>query len=218
MVKVVSDTGPLISISENCLLWVFDKLGLKAVIPEKVKVEMFDRPLETKRFGLGALRLNSVLKSGVIEVYRNEKIDGNARELLDLANSLLLYQKSPITIIQEGEAQALAVVQMLETGTLLIDERTTRLLIEDIDMLRKYMENRTGYRLEINSRVRSELEDELAGINVIRSAEVVAYAYERGLFGDFDGPRSLEAALWALKFKGCSINEEEIADYAKMLG
>lgn len=218
MVKVVSDTSSLISLSENCLLWVFDKLGLDVVVPEKVKEEMLDRPLQIRRFSLGALRLSSLLRNGTIEIYGNEKVSENTGRMLELSNSLLLYKRSPITIIQEGEAQALALVQMFEAGTLLIDERTTRLLVEDIDMLRKYMENRTGYGLEINKKARRQIEDELAGINVIRSAEVVAYAYERGLLGDVDGPKALESALWALKFKGCSITDEEISEYSRMLG
>ena len=66
-------------------------------------------------------------------------------------------------------------------------------------------------------RALEELQKKLIGINVIRSAEVVANAYEKDLL-PWKGKQVLEAALYAVKYSGCSITREEIEEYQKILG
>jgi hypothetical protein len=50
------------------------------------------------------------------------------------------------------------VLKTLGTNTLLIDERTMRLLIEDIDMLKEYIEGRTNHELWMDKENKKSLE------------------------------------------------------------
>ena len=49
------------------------------------------------------------------------------------------------------------------------------------------------------------------GYKIIRSTELAYIAYKKG-FIDIKDPRVLEAMLYALKYRGCSISEAEIEE------
>jgi len=215
--KIPCDSSSLISLSDNCILRVLENNKNKFVVPKRVKMEVFDSPFSTKRFKLRAIQINSFIKRGVIEVIDNPFIYSYAQEITDLANSLLNYKGDYIKIIHQGEAEVIACAKLLKENTVVLDERTTRHLIEDIDKLKKYMESRTGLRLEVNEGAKKKLEKELSGIDVIRSAEIFAYAYEKQVL-PYNTKDALEAGLYALKFSGCSITDEEIKDYVELLG
>lgn len=215
--KIPCDSSSLISLSDNCILRVLENNKNKFVVPKRVKMEVFDSPFSTKRFKLRAIQINSFIKRGVIEVIDNPFIYSYAQEITDLANSLLNYRGDYIKIIHQGEAEVIACAKLLKENTVVLDERTTRHLIEDIDKLKKYMESRTGLRLEVNEGAKKKLEKELSGIDVIRSAEIFAYAYEKQVL-PYNTKDALEAGLYALKFSGCSITDEEIKDYVELLG
>ena len=70
---------------------------------------------------------------------------------------------------------------------------------------------RTGAHVSMNYDRAEELQDIVGDVLMIRSADLVAYAYEEGyLKKDRD---FLEATLYALKYAGCAISEQEIQDY-----
>ena len=62
---LILDSGPLINLSMNGLLYILE--GLKAhfqgkiIITRQVKYETIDRPLNVPRFELGALRIKNLL-------------------------------------------------------------------------------------------------------------------------------------------------------------
>jgi len=188
------------------------------VIPKRIRMEIFDAPFSTKRFKLRAIQMNSFLKRGVIEVIDDPFIYDYAERVAGLANSLLTYHGDNVRIIHQGEAEVIACMKFLKSNTILIDERTTRHLIEDPDQLKKYMKSRTGLDVEINEKAKRELMKEFRGVSVIRSAEIFAYAYEKRLFPQYDVKEALEGGLYALKFSGCSMTDEEIKDYIELLG
>lgn len=216
--KIPCDSSSLISLADNCLLRIMENSEHKFVIPKRVRMEIFDAPFSTKRFKLRAIQMDSFLKRGAIEIIDNPFIYDYAGKIADLANSLLTYHGDNVRIIHRGEAEVIACMKFLKENTILIDERTTRHLIEDPDQLKKYMKSRTGLQVEINEKVKRELLKEFKGVNVIRSAEVFAYAYEKRLFPQYDAKDALEGGLYALKFSGCSMTDEEIKDYIELLG
>jgi hypothetical protein len=181
-------------------------------------METLDTPLSTKRFKLKALQIKAYIAKGVIEVIDDPFIYDYSLKITDLANSLLSYKGNDVKIVHQGEAEVIACLKLLKENTILLDERTTRHLIEDPEQLKRYMESRTNFKLDMDEQIRKSLTKELAGINVIRSAELFAYAYEKQLFPQYSVEGGLEAGLYALKFAGCSITDEEIKDYVELLG
>ena len=100
----------------------------------------------------------------------------------------------------------------------MIDERTTRLLVEDPMKLKSYMESRMNKSIKIDHDAFSKFQEKVNRINVIRSAELAVYAYEKGWFNHRASEHTLSSMLYALKFSGCSITQEEIQKYKEILG
>lgn len=218
MKKIICDASPLISLSDNCMLGIIEKFeNVEFFIPQGVKKEIVDTPLHIRRFELKAIFMEKFIKSKVLKIFDDPKIIKYGDYYTDLANKLFRYKNKNIKILQKGEAQSLGCLKTLKDKNLMVDERTTRHMIENIDLLQKYMEDRMGIGLDLNKEAKEELEEDLRDINVIRSSEILAYAYEKGLLGE-KRPELLEGGLWALKFSGCSITKEEIYEYMKLLG
>jgi hypothetical protein len=52
------------------------------------------------------------------------------------------------------------------------------------------------------------------GLKILRSSELVIFAYKKGYFDSFSDPKTvLKSALYRLKYTGCSLSFEEIDDY-----
>jgi predicted nucleic acid-binding protein len=218
MARIVCDSSSLVSLSDNCFLFLLEDLkDTEFLIPAGVKQEIIDKPITSKRFELSAIRLNRLVAQGRLKVFSDPDVLHYSKRITDLANSLLMYGNDYVKIMHEGEAETIGCLKVLKENALLIDERTTRQLIEGPDQLKKYMEARTGYNLKVNENSKRELEKELSGIRVIRSVELLAYAYEKGLLEKFGTNKILEAGLWSLKFSGCSMTDDEIREYVQML-
>ena len=216
MSKIVCDASSLISMSDNCLLWLLPGFKAEFIVPGEVKRELVDKPLKEARFQFKALRLSRAIESGDITVVHG--VAKQAKKIASLANSLFKYGSHNVNILHGGEAQSIALMQEQGIQTLLVDERTTRLLVEDRKSLKKYIERRTGFNLKLNHKIEREIEKELEGISVIRSSELLAWAYENGLMTKFGKGRSvLHASLYGLKYSGCAISNNEIEDYMRLL-
>ncbi len=218
MKEIVCDSSSLISMSDNCLLWLLPEFKVEFIVPAEVKREIVDRPLKTAKFEFKAMRLSQAIDSGSIKVLDAGGVSERGKRIVELSNSIFSYGRHNVKIVHGGEAESIALMEKKGIQTLLIDERTTRLLIEDRDALRKYIEHRTGFHLKVNQKIERQLADELDGISVIRSSELLAWAYEQGLLGKYGGGRELlHASLYGLKYSGCAISTEEIEDYMKLL-
>ena len=228
MNAIFFDSGPIISLALNNLLWVLDPLkrrfGGQFLITPAVKKELVEVPLTIKRFEYEALQVMRLLDNGVLEVANIDRdVVKKSKELLALMNSAYECKGQDLQIVHEAEVEILAAACVAGERTLVIDERTVRLMIEDPDSLRNLMEKRLHDKVMMNKSVALQVQDVLCNFHIIRSAEVVAAAYARGMF-DETVPRMakgkevlLDALLWGLKSNGCSITEREIEEMKKVL-
>ncbi len=209
--RIIADAGPLISLSNTCLLWVLEKLPFDFILPPWVVNEVSLFPRQTKHYKLSALRISDYIGAGVLKEgdlgQRGEEI---ARRVQQIANNVYFIKHRPLKIIQRGEAEAVALATLTD-HIMLVDERTIRLLLEDPLELRNVLQIRTGARVSMDHERAEELQDIVGDVLMLRSADIVAYAYEEGLLSK--NKDYLEAALYALKFAGCAISEQEIRDY-----
>ena len=70
MKVLILDSGALINLSMNGLLYVLEELkntGVKLVITSDVKYETVDRPAGIPRFELGALTINNLIINKTLE-------------------------------------------------------------------------------------------------------------------------------------------------------
>lgn len=215
---IIFDASTIISLSMNGLLEEFKKLKNifegKFIIPKEVKKEVIDHPIKTKRFELEAIKIQALIDEGHLVMPKDLGIDDKEItnlmfRFMDLANTMFISKGQKIKIIHDGEAACLALSKILnEKGldnVLAIDERTTRMLVEKPENLQKLIEKRTHARIKLKeSNFKS-----FVGFKIIRSTELMYVAYKKGLIR-WKSKNVLDALLYALKFKGCAISEEEI--------
>jgi hypothetical protein len=200
------------------MLYLMKALGKELIITPGVKDEIVNHPIQTKRFMLKGMRLQELIKEGTIKVMSHPELKEETFRIASTANKLLSMGKRTINVVHEGEAESIALYELIDADALLVDERTTRHLIESPEKVRDYMQSRVEHKVDLNLKVADALKKEMKSIKVIRSSEIIAFAYENGILKSCETKESLEAALFALKFSGCSITEEEIKEYLEMLG
>lgn len=220
------DAGPLISLTTNSLLWILKELKKETrgdfSIVSSVKHELVDHPLVTKKFKFEALQVERLIEQKVLTLINRPEYKSRAFELLDLANNIFWAQKNPIRLVQLGEMETIAAAVGLETNRIVLDERITRSLIETPDQLQDMMSRRLHTKLHVDTGRLDEFRAFTRHIEIIRSAELVAIAYEKGLLDEFivNVPNAkkelLESVLWGVKLNGCSISEEEINSIVKI--
>jgi hypothetical protein len=79
------------------------------------------------------------------------------------------------------------------------------MLIEKPDNLKELLKK----RLHVNIQLNRKNFDSFRGFKIIRSTELAYILHKKKLI-DMGNGRALDALLWAMKFKGCSISDEEI--------
>jgi len=225
MKSLVFDTGPIISLTLNNILWVLESLHEKFqgefYITRAVYQELIERPLSTKKYKFEALQILPLITRGIIKLVERKDIEDKAKQLIDIANSTFRARGNYIRIVHAGEMEAVACALMMNSGTIVIDERTTRVLIEDFQSLEKHLEKKLHTDVTVNEDNRQRLVQEFQGLRVIRSFELAVVAYELGLLNMFiqkpeekvvPGLRKavLEGVLWGVKLNGCSVRREDI--------
>ncbi|MFA5174276.1 MAG: hypothetical protein WC438_03790 [Candidatus Pacearchaeota archaeon] len=217
MKHLIFDSGPLINFSMNGILPILRKLKHEFkgdfLITKEVKQEIIDTPLNIKRFELGAIQLKALFEEGVIKHANiNEHEVQRLREirefLMQTANSTFRANEKDIHLLDKGECAALALCSILKDEcTLVIDERTTKMLCENPENLRKLLQKKLKTSVKANRENYKHFKD----YKIIRSTELAYIAHKKGLI-DLKDPRAYEAMLYGLKYKGCSISEEEIEE------
>jgi len=220
---LIFDSSSLISLSMNSLTYLLEELKKefkgKFIITQAVKYETIDRPMGTKKFELGALKINSLLKKKVLELpssvnIRDDVIKDKTRDILRRANKAFFVKKDFMHIIDNGEASCLALSLLANErkmdNAVAVDERTTRMLGENPENLRRLFENKLHKRVKLEENFKF-----LRKIKFIRSAEIVYIAYKRGLI-NLDHENVLDALLYAVKYKGCSISRQEIEEAKRL--
>ena len=224
MKALIFDSGTLITLSLNGLLYILEELKKtfqgKFLITEQVKYETLDRPIKVPRFELEALRIQNMLDAKILELptalnIHNNQLKKETNRLMYTGNSLILAEGRPIKIISEAETSCMALSLVLTKqniqNIIAIDERTTRILSEKPQNLKQIMEKKLHTSVELNPKGLNEFKD----FKFIRSTEIVYVAYKKNLL-KINGPKALEAALYATKFKGSSVSFEEIDELKKL--
>lgn len=221
---LILDSGPIINLSMNGLLHIFEEIKksteVRLIITESVRKEIIDRPINIPRFELGAIRVKELINQGILEM--PESIGANSSEIaektervLNLLNSTIKINDKFVNIVSEAECSCLALSQILNNkgieNIVGIDERTTRAIFEKPENLVKLMQKRLHKKVIIGNRDYKKL----GSFKFIRSSEIVYVAYKKNLI-NLKGKKALEALLYATKYKGCSISDEEINQLKKM--
>lgn len=231
---LVCDASSIITLSTNCLLWLLPPLkkSMKGqfFIAPSVKKELIDVPLKTARYKFEALRVISAIENNSLTVFEDtdalKRIYRDADRLLSWANSAFMTRKKKnLTLLHIGEAQTISLAKYLKCDVILIDEKTTRLLIEAPDELKKIIEKRSKSQIKVNNKSLQNFLNYTKDLKIIRSAELVIVAYEQGLFSKYLYSSKLgyslekeliEGILFAIKNSGCAITVQEITEYSDM--
>jgi predicted nucleic acid-binding protein len=211
---VVADSSSIISLALNCMSSALTEMGVKLLVTDEIYEEIILRPMGSKRYALESMRIKKLFSEGVISIMNPEPLI--TQEIMDLSNSVYRVKKHPLRLIHKGEAAALALLSGIEAEALLIDERTTRMLIEDPGTLQRVLSSQLGRHVDIDVEKLAALDDILPDVRIIRSSEIAAVAYEKGILGrnlGNSGKEALMATLYALKFSGCAISWHEIDEY-----
>ena len=221
MRSIIFDSGPVISLSMNNLLWVLPEIKKKYkgkfLITPGVKKEIIDNPLSSKKFKFEALQVLKQYKDNVLELFDKSTLRQKTMDLLGLANNMFYAHGKNINIVQFAEIEVLVAALISNADAIVIDERTTRLLIENPEKLRKILRKKLHTEVNINRNNLARFKGLTSKILVIRSTELVLIAYEKGLLDkfvlDIENPRKnlLDGLLWGLKLNGCSVSGEEIS-------
>jgi hypothetical protein len=242
MKYLVFDAGPIISLTLNGMLGVVERLKEnfdgEFILTPAVRREVVERPMKIKKFKLEALQVADLIDKGIFKmssgIISDNKLDREMKKILKSANGVLRSSATgeKIKIIQEGEASCLAFVSLVrDTSVIVIDERTTRMLIESPSNLESMMENKL--HMPLDSAL--DLISGLKNFKFIRSAELLYVAWKKGLIlarnsvpsklgtgvpsssgNGKENKEVLDALLYGTKFKGCAISSGEIEEMKRL--
>jgi hypothetical protein len=221
---IIFDASILITFAMNGLLPEFKELKKifdgKFIITNAVKKEAIDNPLKIKRFELEALRIKNLLDEKILELPQSlgveqEEVMRLTQNLLDEANSLFFGNGKEIHILDVGEASCLALSKILDNkgvqNIIAVDERTMRMLCEKPENLRELLQKKLHTKIILKKNKSTNFNQ----CRIIRSSELIYLAWKKGIVRLKNG-NVLEALLYAVQFKGCSISHEEIEEIKRM--
>lgn len=226
MRSISFDAGPVISLTTNNLLWLLKPLKEKYKghfhITKDVKKELVDMPLEIKRFEFEALQVMHCIDNNILEVIDKKEINDSANKLLELANSSFNAFGNNIQIVHRAEMSGIACSLYFNDEAFVVDERTTRTLIENPKKLFNILRHTLHTDIKVNKSNLHEFGKLTKNIKVIRSVELVTIAYELGLLDKYitnipnAKKRLLDSILWGVKLNGCSVSRREIEQIVRM--
>jgi len=220
-IDALCDSSSLISLTGSCLdnvlYYLNQRFHLRFIIPPSVEGETVTRPLSSglKNYSFSAIKIKRAIKDNVIVKVDVNNVQKEASNILSITNNLFFIKSKPLYLVQIGEAEMLALAKFLGVETIIIDERTTRMLIEAPFKLKEHLEQEFGVNIMVNRDNLLKFSDFTKGFQTIRSSELFILAYENGYLDAYDDIKkeALEAALYKIKFSGCSISFDEIRDY-----
>ncbi len=224
MKAIVFDSGPLISFALNGLLDIIPFLKKKYkgnfYICSAVEKELIDTPSKTKKFAFESLRIRQLIQDKSLDIFDTKVYSQETSINTILANSIFSIKGKPLTILNAGEIDALVLAKNINADAVVVDERTTRLLLENPYRLHKMLEKKFRSTVSIDKEKLKEFERHFSTFKIIRSVELALVGVDLGFFSNylyFDSRRSVVSALlWALKLNGCAISEREIQILSKL--
>lgn len=221
---VIFDSGPLINLSMNGLLPILEKLHtlgkIKFMITSYVRAEVCESPLRIPQFEWGALAINNLIEKKVLELpeaigFTQKELDAKTREAMECANHAFRTDNQWVTIVSDAEMSCIALAQLAKAQghepLLVIDERTARLLCEAPENIEKLM----SHKLHRDVTSEKSCTHQFQGLSCIRSSELAYVMYKKNLF-QVKHPKTLEALIYATKFKGAAISWDEITILKKL--
>lgn len=226
MRTLIFDTGPVINLTLNNLLWVLGKMNERFkgdfLITPGVKRELIDKPLNSKKFGFEALQVIRAVRKKYVSVISGDKFHNDALHLMGLANNVYSVHGRPIQILQYAEMESLIAAEKLNAEAMVVDERTLRVIVEKPQELASLLRRRLHSNIVVNKKELKRFNEEVGSVKLIRSIELVTVAYELGILDQFvpsempNGRRKLlDSLLWSFKLDGCAISRREIDDLVK---
>ncbi|MAE42691.1 hypothetical protein CMO93_02885 [Candidatus Woesearchaeota archaeon] len=227
MKTIVFDTGPIISLTMNNLLWILESLKNKSnagfYITGSVEKELVDTPLnKTMRFKFEALQVLHYIENKTLEVIDSAEIKNQTSKLLFAANNCFRAFGHNMNIVHDAEISALALYLQKNADAFVVDEKTTRLLIENPKKLHNILKHKLHTKVEMNHNNVDDFKKLTKNVKMIRSVELATIAYEKGLLDKYlpnmDEPkkRLLESILWGVKLNGCAVSKKEIEQIIRM--
>ncbi len=183
-------------------------------ITTSVYQETIGKASTSLRFRYEGHRLKELLDDGIIKVYSDEKLSGQIADLMNSINHTYFANGQPMTIVQLGEMSTAIACLEENAESFAVDERIARLLIEDPSALKPWLEHKLHTAITIDNDVMQQWSSKISGkFMPLRSIEFAMAAWKNGILGD--DKDVLFGLLWALKFAGCAITEDEISFYTK---
>lgn len=213
--KVICDSGPLISLSNNCLFNVISFLSQRSnvdfIIPSGVEDEIVNTPIKISKYAFAAMRFKKAIIEKEITIVNSKNL--LVQKIKNTANNTYHLRGKPLQILHKGEAECLAAYQEYKCQALVIDEKTTKLLIEAPERLQEVMQREYKEKINFNDKAAREFAKLTPNVQILRSTELVAIAMQKGYFDNFPEPKeAYAAALTSLKNAGCSVTEGEIKE------
>ena len=216
--RIVFDASTLISLVSvsfiNSLKILAEKLNFEFYISNVVYNECVGRPLKIKKYELSAVRLDYAIKQGWIKLFE-KNLNKETKRIQKIANRIFIMNDKPLELVHSGEAESLALLNILPAKIFAIDERTTRMIIENPEDLAGRLSRKYQSEIKINKKALREFNSLVGPINIIRSAEFIALFFEHDLLNIPKNKKSLEAALYAVKYSGCAISSKEIDGFVE---
>lgn len=229
MKAIVFDSSTIISLVTSCLAWILRELkkatDVEFLIPRKVYEETVVSALRNWNYKLEGVRILNMIGRGILKVEDMKATAIEASRFLNLANNLFYTGKRSLKLVHYGEAEVIGLCKAVGTNNIAIDEKTTRLLLEDPERLKSLLENKLHMKINVNERNLEKLKSNYSNFNVLRSTELLALGYEEGIFSDFLSECGtngkirrdfLLGALRLLKLNGCAIGNDEINEYVEI--
>lgn len=211
---LIFDSSAIITFALNDLTYLLKDLQGKFngqfIFSKEVEKETITRSLTIPRFMLEALQIKAIVNDAIFTRYE-KNFKKEKEKILNIANHTFKARGEWISIIHDGEASCLAIYKALqsEKKAIVIDERTTRMLCESPENLRKLLEIKLHTKVEAVKENYGYFKD----IKIIRSCELIFLAY---MYGFISLPASkrdaIRALMYAAKYKGCSVSNQEIKE------
>jgi len=163
------------------------------------------------------LRLKRAIEDDVISVVGVDELADESKHLLNIGNAILYARGKPLHLIDLGETEMIVLAREIGAENVLLDERTTRMMIEAPFKLKEHLEEELGVNIMVNKTNLTEFSKYTTGLSAFRSSELLILAYENGFLNKYGehAKEMLEAALYAFRFSGCSISFNEITSYLR---
>lgn len=228
MSVIVVDSSTIISCAVNCLIWIFDRLqqkGNRFVVPASVKREIVDQGLASQKYKYEAIRVMRYTLKGTFEVDKRD-IKNEASRILNYANTSFTINGNPLKILQDADAEVVALAKKINADAIATDERTLRMLVENPEAMKPILEEKFHAKVGVNENSLRELSNIIKGVPVMRSVDIITTAFMAGIFEETEGycknvipncrKELIQGLLFALKFSGCAIAFEEVNEYVNL--